>query len=178
MTVISIFMFIGATGKSAQLILHSADKTFVLVKILAWCISVYYKIFWLLKSLQSACVFFFTFDVLNENDWSLYFFKLRLIEFVCIWKAIFWRLKSIINVLQLIIKLQWYWSSVRFLDSFGSWKYTKYQFKAACTTVIIQNDSVKSRKKGSLKNLCFNNEMVPKVWLSNINDIVRHASLC
>jgi hypothetical protein len=45
LTVIGIFMFIGAIGKSAQLILHSADKTLVLVKILALCISIHKNFF-------------------------------------------------------------------------------------------------------------------------------------
>ena len=35
LTLIGTFMFIGAIGKSAQLILHSVDKILVLVKILA-----------------------------------------------------------------------------------------------------------------------------------------------
>jgi hypothetical protein len=34
LTVIGIFIFIGAIGKSAQLFLHSVDKTRFLVKIL------------------------------------------------------------------------------------------------------------------------------------------------
>ena len=47
--------------------------------------------------------------------------------------------------------------------------------KITCTTVSIKNDGAESREKTCLKNLCYNNEMAPKVLLLTWNNLVEKA---
>lgn len=47
--------------------------------------------------------------------------------------------------------------------------------KITCTTVSIKNDKAKFQKKAYTKNLCYNNEIAPKVLLLTWNNLVEKA---
>jgi hypothetical protein len=74
---------------------------------LAQCIFSCRKIPQLPKSLQSVCVVFFAFVILQNGGGSKGSQKSGLIEFICARKAVFWILKPSIDVLQLSNYRKW-----------------------------------------------------------------------
>ena len=127
LTVIGVFLFLGAVGKSAQLGLHSADKSFRMVKIIAQCIGNCSIFTQLPKSLQSVSIFFFIIVLIRNKDESCLLHKSGLVEFVCARKAVFWTLKPSIDVSQPMDYQGWYLFGGKPLGSFSKFKYAKYQ---------------------------------------------------
>jgi retron-type reverse transcriptase len=141
---------------------------------LAQCIFSCRKIPQLPKSLQSVCVVFFAFVILQNGGGSKGSQKSGLIEFICARKAVFWILKPSIDVLQLSNYRKRSLYSGRPWSSPSNQKYAKYQYRTTCTTVS-KSDSAESREKTCLENSCYNNEMAPKVLLLTWNNLVEEA---
>ena len=110
---------------------------------LAQCIFSCRKIPQLPKSLQSVCVIFFAFVILQNGGGSIDSQKSGLIEFAPARKAVFWILKPSVDVLQLPNYRKRSLSSGRPWGSPSNQKYAKYQYRTTCTTVS-ESDSAES----------------------------------
>lgn len=92
---IALLLFIGAVGKSAQLFLHSVNKSFIVVKILIQCIVNCSKTSHYIKSFQSKCLFYFTIAHMRNKDKLFPIISQGLVGCVCVRKAVFKLLISI-----------------------------------------------------------------------------------